>query len=227
MPIPDVAALLVAVLLAGPPSGADPTGPWSRWHFVFSSDLELSILFRRDAAGDETRLLVKHASGRFELVSKQKPSGEDSTESIRSLEEGETLSRRLLFSREAAEPACEGLGPKDACVVLAGQNGRFAAPISAFAGETGAATRDRAAALVSAPMKKRLHDLAPVLPYVAEFGSYTDDFLGLLWPETFRRPTALRHGKRARGCDFDAGFSHPCRPQDREREEKRFSGEKP
>ncbi len=225
MPIPDGAVLLLAFLLAGP--APDPTGPWARWHFVFPSDLELSILFRRDGTGDETRLLVKHRAGRFELVSRQGPSGEDSTESVRSLEEDETLSRRLLFTPDATESACERLGPKDACVVLTGKNGTLAAPISGFAGERGAATRERAAALVSTGMKKRLHHLAPVLPYVAEFGAYTDDFLGLVWLETFRGPSALKHGKRARGCDFDASFAHPCAPQDREREEKRFSGEKP
>jgi hypothetical protein len=224
---PEAAGLLV--LLLAVPAG-DPTGPWARWHFVFSKETEMSVLFRRDAGGDETRLLLRCDSGRFELVSRQDPSGRDSTESVRSLEEGEALSRRLLFafsSREEIEPACRGVAPGDACVVFSGKNGSLAAPLSAFSGTGSAALRDRGAALVSPGMKKRLCDLGPLLTFAAEFGSYTGDFLGLLWPEVFARPLGLRRGTRTRGCDFDAGFGHPCTAAEREREERRLGPDAP
>jgi hypothetical protein len=222
------AVFLLALLLAAP--AADPSGPWARWHFVFSKDAEMSVLFRRDAGGDETRLLVRCVAGRFELVSRQDPSGRDSTESVRSLEEAETLSRRLVFGfsgRLEAEPGCREVAPKDACVLFAGKGETVAAGLSAFAGEGGAALRERGAALVSSGMKKRLLDLAPILTWAAEFGSFTGDFLGLIWPEAFRHPQELRRGTRTRGCDFDAGFGHPCTAAEREREEKRLGPDAP
>ena len=187
----------------------------------------MSILFRRDETGDETRLLVGCPAGRFEFVSRQGPSGPDSTESIRSLEEEEILSRRLLFTRPEAEAACAGLAPKDACVVLAGRNGVRAAPLSTFSGKGAAALRAEAAALVSAGMKRRLLSLSSILTWAAEFGSYTTDFLGLVWPETLPGPSAWRRGVRMRGCDFDAPFGHPCTAVERQREEKRFGAETP
>jgi hypothetical protein len=222
------AALLLAFL--GAASAADPTGPWARWHFVFPAKTEMSVLFRRDETGDETRLLLKSAAGRFELVSRQDPSGVVSTESVRSLEEAETLSRRLLFAfpgRGETEPACREVATGDACVVFAGTNGTFTAPLSAFAGGTGAPLRDRGAALVSPGMRRRLLDLCPLLTFAAEFGSYGGEFLGLLWPGACARPLELRRGKRTRGCDFDAGFSHACTPAEREREEKRLGADAP
>ena len=190
----------------------------------------MSILFRRDETGDETRLLLACTAGRFELVSRQDPSGRDSTESVRSLDEAETLSRRLLLGvsgREEAEPGCREAVLGDACVVFKGRNGDLAAPLSAFAGEKGALLRGRGAALVSPAMRRRLLDLGPVLTFAAEFGSYTDDFLGLLWPGAFAHPLKLRRGTRTRGCDFDAGFGHPCTAADREREEKRLGPNAP
>jgi hypothetical protein len=205
---------------------ADPTGPWARWHFVFAAGTEMSILFRRDATGDETRLLLRSAAGRFELVSRQDPTGRDSTESVRSLEEAETLSRRLLFAfpgREEAEPACGEVPPGDTCVVFEGKNGALVAPLSGFAAEKGASLRARGAALVSPGMRKRLLELGPILTFAAEFGSYTSDFLGLIWPEACAHPLALRRGSRTRGCDFDASFGHPCTPEERGREKRRFS----
>ncbi len=188
----------------------------------------MSILFRRDARGDETRLLLRCAAGRFELVSRQDPSGRDSTESVRSLEEAETLSRRLLFAfpgREEVEPACGEVPPGDACTVFIGKIGTLAAPLSGFAEEKGAPLRRRGATLVSPGMRKRLVELGPLLTFAAEFGSYTSDFLGLLWPEACAHPLSLRRGRRTPGCDFDAGFDHPCTPEDRDREERRFSEE--
>jgi hypothetical protein len=221
---PEAAALL-ALLLAAP--AADPSGPWARWHFVFSKNAEMSVLFRRDAGGDETRLLLRCDAGRFELVSRQGPSGRDSTESVRSLEERETFSRRLLFERPEAEPGCREVAPMDACVLLAGRNGTLAAGLSAFSGKGGAALRERGAALVSPGIKRRLLDLGPILTFAAEFGSYMGDFLGLLWPEVYAHPQKLRRGKRTRGCDFDAGFGHPCTAAEREREERRLGPDAP
>jgi len=187
--------------------------------------VEMSVLFRRDASGDETRLLLRCDAGRFELVSRQGPSGPDSTESVRSLEEGETLSRQLLFAGADAPPGCRAARPTDACAVFAGRNGTLAAGLSAFAGEGGGGLRAKGAALVSPGMSRRLLGLAPILTWVAEFGSYTDDFLALLWPEAFTRPRALRRGTRSRGCDFDAAFGHPCSAAERVREEKRIGAD--
>ncbi|HQR67932.1 MAG TPA: hypothetical protein PLB02_11100, partial [Thermoanaerobaculia bacterium] len=127
---PDGAAALLALLLAGAPA-LSPL-PWARWHFVFSKEVEMSILFRRDAGGDETRLLVRCAAGRFELVSRQDPSGRDSTESVRSLEEAETFSRRLVLGGVPEARGCEGVAPGDACAAFSGRNGTLAAGLSAL-----------------------------------------------------------------------------------------------
>jgi hypothetical protein len=217
---PDRAVVLLVLLLAGTP--AAPREPWARWHFVFSKDVEMSVLFRRDASGDETRLLLRCDAGRFELVSQQDPSGRSSTESVRSLEGAETLSRQLVFSGPSASPGCDGAAPGDACVVFEGRNGTLPAGLSAFSGEGAGALRANGAALVSPELKRRLFGLAPILAWAAEFGSFTGDFLGLIWPEAFARPQALRRAVRSRGCDFDAVFDHPCSPSEHEREEKRF-----
>jgi hypothetical protein len=222
---PDRAIALLVLLLAGTP--ATPREPWARWHFVFSKDVEMSVLFRRDAGGDETRLLLRCEAGRFELVSQQDPSGLRSTESVRSLEEDETLSRQLAFSRAEALPGCDGVPPGDACVIFTGRSGTLPAGLSAFSGEGAGALRAKGEALVSPEMQRRLLGLAPILPWAAEFGSFTGDFLGLIWPEAFAHPQALRRGTRSRGCDFDAAFGHPCLPSEREREEKRFGPEPP
>ncbi len=218
---PDRAVALLVFLLAGAPDGPPPELR-GRWHFVFSKDVEMSILFRRDARGDETRLLLQCTAGRFELVSRQDPSGRDSTESVRSLEEEETFSRRLVLGGVPTAPGCEKIPPVDACAVFRGRNGSLAAGLSAFSEEGAASLRAKGAALVSPGMARRLVGLAPVLTYAAEFGSYTGDFLGLVWPEVFSRPLAIRRGTRVRGCDFDAGFGDPCSSSEREREAKRF-----
>jgi len=163
-------------------------------------------------------------AGRFVLASSQDPSGRDSTESIRRLPDGETLERRLVLSTFEEIPACSSVRPPDACVVLTGANGTLSAPISGFAGESGAPLRARAAGLVSPGMRDALFALAPILPAVAEFGSYSKDFLGLVWPRTFDKPLSLRKGERKPGCDFEATFGYPCDAEARRREEKRFAG---
>lgn len=221
---PEAAALL-AVLLVAP--AEDPSGPWARWHFVFGTELEMSILFRRDGAGDETRLLLRCAAGRFELSSRLDPSGIGSTESVQSLGTGETLERRILLRGWEAVAGCEDVRRPDACLLWKGANGRVASRMSQFSGEAAPAARQKVAALVSPGLKGRLEALAPLLTYAAEFGAYTDDFLGLIWPEWFRRPGALRKGTRTRGCDFDAGFNHPCSAAEREREKKRLGPDVP
>jgi len=217
----------LALLLVALPAAARADGPWTRWHFVLGPDVELSVLFRRDRTGDETRLLVRALAGRFEFVSRQSPSGRDSVESVFSLEERETLTRRLVLGGHADEPACSGVSPKDACVVLTGPGGAVAAGLSAFAGEGAAALREKATALVSSAMRRRLVDLAPSLAGTVDYDAFASDFLGLLWPDAYGPRAPLRRGTRTAGCDFDAAFSHPCSPAEREREEKRFGPGRP
>jgi hypothetical protein len=133
------------------------------------------------------------------------------------------LTRRLVLSTFEEIPACSSVRPPDACIVLTGANGTLSAPISGFAGESGAPLRARAAGLVSLGMQDALFGLAPVLPAVAEFGSYSKDFLGLIWPQRFTKSPSLRKGERKPGCDFDATFGYPCDAEARRREEKRFA----
>ncbi len=210
---------LLVLLVAAP---ADPSGPWARWHFVFGKEMEMSVLFRRDRGGDETRLLVRCEAGRFEFTSRQDPTGNDSTESVKWLATGETLERRILLSGWEAVAGCEDVGRPDACLLWKGPNGRVASRMSQFSGEAAPAARQHVAALVSPTLKERFFSLAEVLPSVAEFGSYTTDFLGLVWPDTFRRPPEFRKGTPACGCEFDAEFGHACSGQERAREEARF-----
>jgi hypothetical protein len=99
----------------------------------------------------------------------------------------------------------------------------LAAGFSAFSDERAAKTRERATSLVSPAMRDALFGVASVLPAVAEFGSYTKDFLGLVWPERFTKPQSLRRGKRTKGCDFDSTFGYPCDADALRREEKRFA----
>jgi hypothetical protein len=214
------AAAGFALLLAS--RAAKAAGP-ARWHFSFGGATEISILFERTEAGDATRLLVKAAAGRFVFFSRQDPSGRDSTESIRRLPDGEELMRRLVLTRFGDVRGCEKVTPPDACVVLEGKSGTLAAGFSAFSGERAAKTRERAASLVSPAMRDALFGVAPILPAVAEFGSYTKDFLGLVWPERFTKQQSLRKGERTKGCDFDATFGYPCDADARRREEKRFA----
>jgi hypothetical protein len=201
-------------------------GP-ARWHFVFDTATEISILFERTSAGDTTRLLVRAGKERFIFVSSQDPSGRDSTESVRRLPDGETLTRRLALSTFEGIPACSSVRPPDACVLLTGARGTLSAPISGFAGDSGAPLRARAASLVSPGMRDALFRLAPLLPAVAEFGSYSKDFLGLIWPVAFTKAQALLKGQRSKGCAFDATFGFPCDAEARGREERRFAGAPP
>lgn len=83
--------------------------------------------------------------------------------------------------------------------------------------------RERAAGLVPSSMRDALFALAPLLPAVAEFGSYSKDFLGLVWPERFSSPQKLVRGVRKPGCDFDAEFGFPCSAEEKAREAKRFA----
>jgi hypothetical protein len=213
------AGAALALLSASPEARA--AGP-ARWHFVFGKAWEISIFFEREGKGDTTSLLVRAAAGRFVFVSSQDPAGRDSMESIRRLPDGEMFTRRLVLSSFEEIPSCSSVRAPDACVVLTGARGTLSAPISAFAGEAGTSLRSRAAALVSPGYGDALLSLAPLLPAVAEFGSYTRDFLGLVWPERFTKPQSLRKGERAKGCDFDATFGFPCDAEARRREDRRF-----
>jgi hypothetical protein len=211
-------ALVGAALLAHPASAAP-----ARWHFVFGRAWEISILFEREEGrGDTTRLLLEAGAGRFVFVSSQDPSGRDSTESVRRLPDGEMLARRLILSHFEGIPSCSSVRAPDACVLFTGAGGSVASALGAFAGAQAAPLRERAAGLVSPSMRDALFALAPILPAVAEFGSYSKDFLGLVWPERFTKAQSLRKGERTKGCDFDATFGFPCDPRTREREDKRF-----
>jgi hypothetical protein len=165
---------------------------------------------------------VAAPAGRFAFLSCQDPSGRDSTESIRRLPDGEVFTRRLVLSSFEEIPSCSSVRAPDACVTLTGTNGSFGAPISAFAGSTAPPLREKAAALVSPGMRDALFGLAPLLPAVAELGSYSKDFLGLVWPERFSAAQRLQRGVPRPGCDFDATFGFPCDAESRRREDKRF-----
>lgn len=109
--------------------------------------------------------------------------------------------------------------------MLTGANGTLSAPISGFAGGAGAPLRARAAGLVSPSMRDALFALAPLLPAVAEFGSYSKDFLGLVWPARFAAAQKLERGVRKPGCTYDATFGFPCSAEEKAREAKRSADE--
>jgi hypothetical protein len=157
------------------------------------------------------------------FVSSQDPSGRDSTESIRRLPNGETFTRRLVLSTFEGIPACSSVRAPDACVVFTGPSGSFGAPFSSFGGAAAPALREKAASLVSPGMRDALFGLAPLLPAVAEFGSYSKDFLGLVWPERFSAAQKLVRGERKPGCAFEAEFGFPCSNEEKVRESKRFT----
>ena len=211
------------MLLSSEPAAAAP----ARWHFSFGR-WRVSIFFEREEGrGDTTRLLLEARAGRFVFVSSQDPSGRDSTESIRRLPDGETFTRRLVLANFEDIPACSLIRRPDACVVFSGPGGSFATGFAAFSDERAASTRSRAAGLVSPGMRDALFAASPLLPAVAEFGSYSKDFLGLIWPERFSAAQKLERGVRKPGCDFDATFGFPCDASARERENKRFGGPVP
>jgi hypothetical protein len=214
------AALALALLLGTQAASAAP----ARWHFVFGKTWEISILFeRKEREGDATRLLVSAPAGRFVFLSSQDPSGRDSTESIRRLGDGEPLARRLVLSSFEGIPACSSVHAPDACLVFSGAGGSVASGLGAFAGPEAAPLRERIAGLVSPGMRDALFALAPILPAVAEFGSYGRDFLGLVWPDRFGERMDLRKGERKPGCAFDAEFGFPCSDEEKAREAKRFA----
>jgi len=211
----------LALLLSTTAAAAAP----ARWHFVFGKTWEISILFERKVGeGDATRLLVSAPAGRFVLLSAQNASGRDSTESIRRLPDGETLTRRLILSSFEDIPACSSVRAPDACVIFTGSGGSVASGLGAFAGTQAAPLREKVAALVSPGMRDALFALAPILPAVAEFGSYGNDFLALVWPDRFAKPMDLRKGERKPGCAFEAEFGYPCSDEEKAREAKRFVG---
>jgi hypothetical protein len=218
-----LAAAFLPLALSGAPAGAPAEVPQARWHFSYPGGVEMSILFRRSAAGDQTRLLLECPAGRFVLLSAQDASSRVSEESIRSLDEGETFARRLVLAGAGTEASCGDVTPPDACVVFRGTNGSFGAGLSAFAGEGAPAVRERVAALPTAAMRRRLLSLAPLLPVSQDLFVYGPDFLGLVWPERFGAKRALVPGTRRPGCAFDAGFGFSCTPAERAREERRFA----
>ncbi|KAA0253062.1 hypothetical protein FBQ97_08280 [Acidobacteria bacterium ACD] len=222
-----LAAAAVAATAALPAAAAAPSAGAGRWHFVLPGEppFEYSILFRRDATGDETRLLVLAGAERFDLLSRQDPSGRDTTETITLLATGESLTRRLVLPGAPLPADCPPLDAPDACVLLSGNGGRLALPLTAFAGERAEATRVRARSLVSDGMSRALRRLGAQLARTYELDRYGDDFLSLIWPGIApRRASPPPPGRRAPGCDFDAGFGRPCTPEDRRREAARAGG---
>ncbi len=219
-----IRAVLAAVALHVMMAPAAASAP-ARWHFVFGKTWEISIFFEREEKGDTARLLVKAPQGRFVFASSQDAAGRDSMESIRRLPDGETFTRRLVLSSFEKIPSCSSVRAPDACIIFSGRDGSFAAGFSEFGDEGAAKARRRATGLVSPAFRDALFGLAPLLPAVAEFGSYTSDFLGLVWPDRFTKRQSLRKGERVQGCDFDAGFGFPCTPEERAREKKRFAGD--
>lgn len=222
-----LAAAALALCVAGAEAAAPPAAGAGRWHFVLPGEppFEYSVLFRRDASGDETRLLVSAGGERFDLLSRQDPSGRDTTETVTLLATGESLARRLLLPGAALPAECPPLELPDACVLLTGKGGRLALPLTAFAGERAGATRAKARALASETMAAALRRLAAQFPRTYELDRYGDDFLSLVWPGIApRRTSPPPPGRRAPGCAFDAGFGHPCAPEDRRREEARAGG---
>jgi hypothetical protein len=217
--VAGAAALLAALLLPAFPATAAP----ARWHFAFGKTWEISILFERGEKGDMTRLLVRAPAERFVFDSNQDPSGRDSTESIRRLTDGEPLTRRLVLSSFEEIPACSSVPAPDACVVFTGSGGSVASGLGAFAGSRAAPLREKIAGLVSPGMRQALFALAPILPAVAEFGSYGNDFLDLVWPDRFGKRQDLRRGERKPGCAFDATFGFACSDEEKLREAKRFA----
>ncbi len=233
--------LLLQLLLLLPADSSPAPVPASaalasgRWHFRFAAapPFEISVLFRRSAAGDETRLLVDSPAGRFEMLSSQDPSGRITFESITDRTpggSGETLSRRLFLpgvpgpvpcpppDRAAGEPALD-----TGCAVFEGVNGKVAASLAAFGGTGGEAIRARARSVVSSPFAARLAALRPLFPRSVEFDAYGDDFVRLAWPEAKGPRPPRERGVRTPGCAFDAPFGFPCDERDLAMERVRFA----
>jgi len=134
---------------------------------------------------------------------------------------GETVSRTLEHSPPPDVPECAHIRPPDACLVLDGSRGRFAAPLSAFSGKDASSLKRRAAQIVSPVFLAQLEGLAPALP-IADLAFYSEDFLALLDPSLARPPGPALAGPRLPGCAFDASFGYPCTADERRREEWLF-----
>ena len=206
-----------------PPGEAPPGG---RWHFSYAapSPFLISVLFRRGPSGDETRLLVSGPSGRLELLSTQRPEGDDSEETVVDPEGGERFSRRIYLSSSRRPATCAAIREVDGCLSFAGKFGEKTVPLSGFvAGPDGDRLRASVRALVSERLVARIASLAALFPRSVEFDRYGDDFLSLVWPGlAWKRPRGTERPERGPGCAFDASFGYPCGERERERERRRF-----
>lgn len=225
------AALLLATLLPLVPAEALPPAappgralvPRGRWHYEVSGPprVHWSVLFRRTDTEDETRLLVETPAGRWALRSIQPAVGAGTREEVMLPALGETVSRTLTPFPPPNTPECVQIRPPDACLVLEGSRGRFAAALSAFSRENASAVKQRAAQVVSPSFLAQLKGLAPALP-IADLAFYSEDFLALLDPSLARPPGPAFGGPRLPGCTFDASFGFPCTADERRREEWLF-----
>jgi len=225
------AALLLAAPLPLAPSNTPPAPappgralvPRGRWHHEAPGPprVRWSVLFRRTDAEDETRLLVETPAGRWALRSVQPAAGTGTREEVTEVTlpaPGETVSRTLTPFPPPATSECERIRPPDACLVLEGSRGRFAAPLSAFSGKDAPSLRRRAAGVVSPGFLARLKGLAPALP-IADLEFYSEDLLALLDPALARPPGPALAGPRLPGCAFDESFGYPCTADERRRED--------
>ncbi|MBK9966701.1 MAG: hypothetical protein IPP07_18200 [Holophagales bacterium] len=221
--LPGLLPLVPAATAAAPAPQGRALVPRGRWHHEVPGPprVRWSVLFRRSDVEDETRLLVETPSGRWTLRSIQPAAGTATREEVTDVtlpQPGETVSRTLTPFPPSATPECEGIRPPDACLVLEGSRGRFAAPLSAFSGKDAASLRRRVAAVVSPGFLARLKGLAPALP-ISDLEFYSEDFLALFEPVLARPPGPAFAGGRLPGCTFDATFGFPCTPEERRREE--------
>ena len=222
------AALLAALLAAAPVRAAGPTEkalpplPRGRWHHEVPGKVRWSVLFRRTETGDETRLLVETPAGRWVLLSTQPPAGSATREEVASPRLGEKVSRVLAHGPLPGVPECARVAPPDACVLLEGSRGRFAAPLSSFSGEAARASRTGAAAVVRPAFLADLKGLTTAMA-VPDLEFYADDFLALLDP-SLARPSSIRgpNAPRMPGCAFDATFGEPCSEDEQRREAWHF-----
>lgn len=193
-----------------------------RWHFAFLNEprFEISVLFSRDESGDKTRLLVRLPSGRWDLYSEQDSTSRVTFESVKDLETGASLERRLFLPGPKLPPACTRT-PGDACIVFKGEKGERRLPISAFSGAKGDGERQAVKALLAPGLEAALKRLLEVFPRSHEFDAYGDDFLYLVWPAG-RRTGPVEQAIRSPGCAFDASFGYPCSEADQKRENSRF-----
>lgn len=221
---------LLAGLLLGPGDEGRtvevPKKAAGRWHFVYAAEprFEISVLFGRDASGDETRLLVSLPSGRFDLFSRQDPTGRVTFESVKDLSTGATIERRLFLPGPLLPKGCTQ-NASDACVEWKAAGGGRRTPLSGFSEQTTGAERDAVKKLLSPGLEASLRQLLATFPRSHEFDAYGDDFLYLIWPQP-RRIRPVDHAERAPGCEFDATFGYPCSEDEKRREAARFPKDK-